>query len=38
MTSSPGLILAAALLAVVTAGAVLATRRPAPWQTAQPAR
>lgn len=36
--SSPGLILAAAVLAAVTAGAVLATRRPAPWQTAQPAR
>ena len=36
--SSAGLILAAALLAVVTAGAVLGTRRPAAWQSAQPAR
>ena len=36
--ASAGLILAAALLAVVTAGAALATRRPAPWQTAQPAK
>jgi uncharacterized membrane protein YoaK (UPF0700 family) len=36
--SSAGLILAAGLLAVVTAGALAATRRPAPWQTAQPAK
>jgi uncharacterized membrane protein YoaK (UPF0700 family) len=36
--SPGGLILAAALLAVAAAGAALATRRPAPWQTEQPAK